>query len=71
MYVCNCNGLRRQDVEAAIAAGAERPRDVHAHHGCAPACARCLPEIGACIRARAAVCGDGGQDAPFARAAEA
>jgi bacterioferritin-associated ferredoxin len=45
MYVCNCNGVTRSEVEEAIAAGAQGPKDVLAHHGCEPCCGRCLPEI--------------------------
>jgi bacterioferritin-associated ferredoxin len=45
MYVCNCNGIRTRQVDEAISAGACRPSAVHAHHGCKPKCARCLPEI--------------------------
>jgi bacterioferritin-associated ferredoxin len=45
MYVCNCNGVTKQEVAEAIAAGAGAPEDVLAHHGCEPCCGRCLPEI--------------------------
>jgi bacterioferritin-associated ferredoxin len=45
VYVCNCNGLRRRDVAAAIEAGAERPRDVFARHGCQAQCAKCVCEM--------------------------
>jgi bacterioferritin-associated ferredoxin len=45
MYVCNCNGVTRGEVDEAIAAGAEEPIGVLAHHGCEPCCGRCLPEI--------------------------
>lgn len=45
MYVCNCNGVTRGEVAEAIEAGAQKPRDVLAHHGCEPCCGRCLPEI--------------------------
>ena len=45
MYVCNCNGVTKQEVEEAVAAGARRPNDVLAHHGCEPCCGRCLQEI--------------------------
>jgi bacterioferritin-associated ferredoxin len=47
MYVCNCNGVTRSEVNEAIAAGARCPRQVLAHHGCEPCCGRCLPEIAA------------------------
>lgn len=45
MYVCNCNGVTRAEVDEAISAGAQGPEDVLAHHGCEPCCGRCLPEI--------------------------
>ncbi|WP_395645376.1 bacterioferritin-associated ferredoxin [Terricaulis sp.] len=45
MYVCNCNGVTRGEVAEAIEAGAQKPTDVLAHHGCEPCCGRCLPEI--------------------------
>jgi bacterioferritin-associated ferredoxin len=49
MYVCNCNGVCEQEVDAAIAAGAKNPRAVLAHHGCEPCCGMCMPEIAASI----------------------
>jgi len=45
VYVCNCNGLRKRDVAAAIEAGATRPRDVFARNQCAVQCARCVCEM--------------------------
>jgi bacterioferritin-associated ferredoxin len=45
MYVCNCNGVTRREVDEAIAEGADTPAQVLAHHGCEPCCGRCLPEI--------------------------
>ena len=45
MYVCNCNGVTRAEVDEAISAGAQGPEDVLSHHGCEPCCGRCLPEI--------------------------
>lgn len=45
MYVCNCNGVKRREVEEAIAAGAEEPEAVLGHFGLEPCCGRCLPEI--------------------------
>jgi bacterioferritin-associated ferredoxin len=50
MYVCNCNGVRCREVDAAIEAGAARPQAVLAHHGHEPQCCRCLPEIAARIK---------------------
>ncbi|HRJ65082.1 (2Fe-2S)-binding protein [Brevundimonas sp. UBA2416] len=45
MYVCNCNGLRKRDVAAAIEAGATRPRDVFARNQCTAQCAKCVCEM--------------------------
>lgn len=45
MYVCNCNGVTKREVQEAIDAGARCPESVLDHHGCAPCCGRCLPEI--------------------------
>jgi bacterioferritin-associated ferredoxin len=45
LYVCNCNGLRKRDVAAAIEAGATRPRDVFARNQCAAQCAKCVCEM--------------------------
>ncbi|MGE0830520.1 MAG: bacterioferritin-associated ferredoxin [Hyphomonadaceae bacterium] len=45
MYVCNCNGVTKREVDEAIAAGARHPEEVLGHHGCEPCCGRCLPEI--------------------------
>ena len=45
MYVCNCNGLRKRDVAAAIETGATRPRDVFARNQCAAQCAKCVCEM--------------------------
>jgi bacterioferritin-associated ferredoxin len=49
MYLCNCNGVTRSEAEEAIAAGAQGPEAVLAHHGCEPCCGRCLPEIAEAI----------------------
>jgi bacterioferritin-associated ferredoxin len=45
LYICNCNGLRERDVNAALNEGAACPKTVHAHHGCAMQCGRCMDEI--------------------------
>ena len=45
VYVCNCNGLRKRDVAAAIEAGATRPRDVFARNQCTAQCAKCVCEM--------------------------
>jgi bacterioferritin-associated ferredoxin len=56
MYVCNCNGVRCREVDAAIQAGADRPQAVLAHHGHEPQCCRCLPEIADRIRDHRRAC---------------
>ena len=45
LYVCNCNGLRKRDVAAAIEAGATRPREVFARNHCTAQCAKCVCEM--------------------------
>ena len=45
MYVCNCNGITESQVKAALQAGAERWKDVHAHYDCAPQCGKCQCEM--------------------------
>ncbi|MFA5120775.1 bacterioferritin-associated ferredoxin [Zavarzinia sp.] len=52
MYVCNCNGLNRRAVDAAIADGAETTGAVFRSLDCKPQCGKCVGEIrgliGAC-----------------------
>jgi bacterioferritin-associated ferredoxin len=50
MFFCTCNGVRERDVDAAIRAGARKPKAVHAACGTSPQCCRCLPEIAERIR---------------------
>ena len=45
MYVCNCNGLRERDVQAAIQAGANRTAEVFRHCQTQPQCAKCVCEM--------------------------
>ena len=45
VYVCNCNGLRKRDVAAAIEAGATRPLDVFTRNQCTAQCAKCVCEM--------------------------
>ncbi|MBU6372179.1 MAG: (2Fe-2S)-binding protein [Alphaproteobacteria bacterium] len=52
MYICNCNGVRARQVEAAIEAGAATPRAVLRACGHEPCCGRCLPEIVERLRSR-------------------
>jgi bacterioferritin-associated ferredoxin len=51
MYVCNCNGVKCREIDAAIRDGAATPRAVLAHHGHEPCCGRCLPEIAERLKA--------------------
>jgi bacterioferritin-associated ferredoxin len=55
MFICNCNGLRTDDINEALAAGAVCPQTVHAYHGCAEQCGRCRPEIQECLTQSLAV----------------
>lgn len=50
MYICNCNGLTDKQVAAAVAAGADRPRDVYAACGCQAQCGCCTATILAMVR---------------------
>lgn len=45
MYVCNCNGIRERDVQAAIAKGASRPADIFRGCGAQPQCAKCVCDM--------------------------
>lgn len=45
MIVCICNALNDRDVLEAAAAGAQRPCDVYAYHGCERACGKCGDEM--------------------------
>lgn len=45
MYVCNCNGIRARDVQAAIDCGAKRPKDIFTAQGCQAQCAKCVCEM--------------------------
>jgi bacterioferritin-associated ferredoxin len=45
MYVCNCNGLREQDVRRAIAGGADRPAAIFRHCQGAAQCAKCVCDM--------------------------
>ncbi|MEJ0060521.1 MAG: (2Fe-2S)-binding protein [Terricaulis sp.] len=59
MYVCNCNGVTKREVDEAIAAGARRPKEVLSHHGCEPCCGRCLPEIADQLQCGGMACSEG------------
>lgn len=45
MYLCNCNGIRQRDAQAAIAAGASKPADIFRHCQGAPQCAKCVCDM--------------------------
>lgn len=45
MYVCNCNGITKRQVEAAKRGGARRWHEVYAHYDCKPCCGKCIPEV--------------------------
>jgi bacterioferritin-associated ferredoxin len=51
MYVCNCNGIRERDVNAAIEAGAQRPIDVFRHCQSSAQCAKCVCDLRRMIQA--------------------
>jgi bacterioferritin-associated ferredoxin len=51
MYVCNCNGIRERDVNAAIEAGAQRPIDVFRHCQSSAQCAKCGCDLRRMIQA--------------------
>lgn len=50
MVICSCNVLTDKQVAAAIAAGADRPRDVYAACGCKAECGCCTATILAMVR---------------------
>jgi bacterioferritin-associated ferredoxin len=51
VYICNCNALTSQQIAAAVAAGADRPREVYAACGCAAQCGCCTATILSMVRA--------------------
>lgn len=55
MVYCVCNNLRSACVRRAIDQGAQKPGDVHRHHGVKIRCGRCLPYIAEQIGAAAAL----------------
>jgi bacterioferritin-associated ferredoxin len=52
MYVCNCNGIREREAQAAIEAGARRPADIFRHCQSRPQCAKCICDMRAMIECR-------------------
>ncbi|MBB4266711.1 (2Fe-2S)-binding protein [Roseospira visakhapatnamensis] len=53
MYVCNCKGLRENQVRTSIQAGAHKVAQVFHACGESPQCARCVHRIVTLIRAEA------------------
>jgi bacterioferritin-associated ferredoxin len=51
VVVCSCNVLTDRQIAAAIAAGADRPREVYAGCGCQAQCGCCTATILAMVRA--------------------
>jgi len=46
MIICVCRRLNDRAVREAIAAGADTPDAIQAHHGCAFNCGRCRDAMG-------------------------
>lgn len=62
MYICLCNGLTDTQINALVAAGARRPKEVYCACGGRAQCGNCTATILAMIRA-------GGVEPPPARSA--
>ncbi len=45
MYICICNALREQEIEAAASNDARTVNDVFRRCGARPRCGKCLPEV--------------------------
>ena len=45
MFICNCNGISEQQVEAAINRGCTKPLDIYAGCGKEPKCGRCMDRM--------------------------
>ena len=50
MVICSCNVLTDRQISQAVAAGADRPRDVYAACGCKAECGGCTGTILAMVR---------------------
>ncbi|MFT8720768.1 bacterioferritin-associated ferredoxin [Acetobacter sp.] len=50
MYICSCNGLTDYDVQAAVEAGATRPREVYAARKCRAQCGNCVKGVSCLLR---------------------
>ena len=53
MIICICNRINERAARAAIEAGAQRPKDVLAHHGCRFNCGKCKCEMAAFVASEA------------------
>lgn len=45
MYLCLCNCLREQEVNAAIQDGAATVGEAYSKFGCKPICGKCVPYV--------------------------
>lgn len=45
MYICNCNGISADKVNAAIRAGCSNPLDIYTDCGKQPKCGRCMERM--------------------------
>ena len=52
VYVCNCNGIRERDVDAALDDGALRAADVFRHCQARPQCAKCVCDMQRMVESR-------------------
>ena len=50
MVVCSCNLLTHKDVEAAVADGANHPREIYASRGCKAQCGNCVKGVVCLLR---------------------
>lgn len=50
MVVCSCNLLTHKDVEAAVADGANHPREIYAARGCKAQCGNCVKGVVCLLR---------------------
>lgn len=51
MIICICNGLSSEDIDQAIADGADSAREVYRALGVVPNCGNCRPHIEVKLRA--------------------
>ena len=69
MYVCNCNGLNERAISKAIAKGHTTAAQIYQILGCAPQCARCVPEVVAMLKAAKVEAVKQERETPSAKAA--